>query len=280
MGQCWSRLSDLGIRVAFLSNGLFGRHGNCEMVIIADSRWLLAPSDLKLSHDEVHVWCARLTATDRCIRDLWGTLARDEVWRAERYRFTEDRDRFVVARSLLRCILGRYLAMAPEEVEIQYGPFGRPILPKVAGRTGLQFSVSHSSGMVLYAMARERQVGIDLERIRALPDVRALVEGCFSPTERAAFCALPSEQQLLAFFRCWTRKEAFIKAKGQGLSFALDRFEVSMAPGEAARLLHVDGDPREASRWSLRELSPGHDYVAALAVEGRGLRLSYWRWAA
>jgi 4'-phosphopantetheinyl transferase len=243
-----------------------------------DREWLSAPAELPLSGNEVHVWRASLGLPASTVQDMWRLLSADEMERARRFRFARHRKRFTAARGLLRLILGRYVGAPPERLRFCYGSHGKPSLAVEPGGTGLQFSVSHSSDLALYAVARARQVGIDVERIRLVPEARVLVEGYFSSAEQVAFRALPREEQLLAFFSCWTRKEAFIKARGQGLSLALDRFDVSLAPGEPARLLRVDGNPREASRWALRELSPAHDYVAALAVEGHGLRLSCWRW--
>jgi 4'-phosphopantetheinyl transferase len=246
------------------------------MGIELGQRWLAAPEILALSADELHVWSASLELDSRSIPSLQRTLSGDEIDRAERYRSAADRRRFVTARGLLRLILGRYLDTPPEILKFRYGPHGKPSLVVEPGGSGLQFSVTHSFDLALYAVARERPLGIDLERIRPLPEVRTLVKRYFSSAEQVAFRALPRADQLPAFFRCWTRKEAFIKARGQGLSLALDRFEVSVTPGEPAALLAVDGDRREASRWSLCDLSPGQGYVAALAVKGHGLNASYW----
>lgn len=247
------------------------------MGIDSGQRWPAAPEKLALSPGDLHVWSASLELDWRSIPSLQRILSGDEIDRAERYRFSADRREFIAARGLLRMILGRYLDTPPERLRFCYGPNGKPSLVVDPGGTSLQFNVSHSSGFVVYAVTRARQVGIDLERIQPFPEVRMLVERYFSSAEQAALRALPKEQQLLAFYRCWTRKEAFIKAKGQGLSLALDRFVVSLAPGEPARLLHVDGDQQEASRWLLRELLPGPGYVATLAVKGNDWRLSCYR---
>jgi 4'-phosphopantetheinyl transferase len=237
-----------------------------------------ASENVTISADEVQVWSASLELGSRSISSLQHILSGDEIDRAKRYRFARERRRFVAARGLLRLILGRYSGTPPERLRFCYGQRGKPSLASEPGKSDLEFSVSHSSDLALYAVARGRQVGIDLERIRPLPELQALVERCCSSAEQAAFRALPTEEQLLAFFRCWTRKEAFLKAKGQGLSCALDRFEVSMAADEPAMLLRVDGDPREASGWSLHELSPGQGYVGAVAVEGHCSQLSCWAW--
>lgn len=247
------------------------------MTLDSAQRWYEAPEDLALSANDLHVWSASLELDRESLSSLQRTLSGDEVDRAERYRFAADRHQFIAARGLLRLILGRYVDTAPERLRFCYSVYGKPSLVDEPEGTSLRFSVSHSSGLGLYAVAGARRVGIDLERIQPLPEVEALVERYFSPAEQAAFRALPREQQLLAFFRCWTRKEAYIKARGQGLSLALGRFVVSLAPGKPAKLLYSDGDQEEASRWSLRELLPGPGYVAAVAVEGHDWRLSCYR---
>lgn len=248
------------------------------MVTGTDRQWLPAPKNLALSRDEVHVWRASISATEPYIHELRCTLARDEVMRAEQYRFAEDRDRFIAARGLLRFILGRYLDTQPEQLQFHYGFFGKPSLTAEPGGKGLQFSVSHSGSLVLCAMAWDRQIGVDLEQIQPIPRVGQLVKRYFSSSEQAAFRAVSRERQMEAFYRCWTRKEAFVKAKGLGFSLPLDRFDVTLAPGEPARLLQVRGNPWEASRWALCDLRPWSGYVGALAVEGHGLRVARWRW--
>lgn len=249
------------------------------MVMTMDSRWLAAPKKLTLSPDQVHVWCASLRASEPCTHDLYSTLAQDEVVRAARYHFAEDRARFIVARGLLRCILGRYLDTPPDRLRFRYGSHGKPVLTGEEGGNGLQFNASHSRDLVLYAMAWDRQIGVDLEQIQPIPCVGQIVEQHFASSERAAFRALPTKEQREAFYRCWTRKEAFVKARGLGFALLPDRFEVTLAPGVPAKLLKVSGNPKEASRWALHDLDPASGYVGALAVEGHGLRLACWRWA-
>jgi 4'-phosphopantetheinyl transferase len=143
----------------------------------------------------------------------------------------------------------------------------------------LRFNLSHSQGLALFALVLDRNVGVDVEALRTLPNAEQIAERFFSPAERAAFRALPPDQRQLAFFRCWTQKEAFIKALGEGLSLALDRFDVSVSPHEAARLLRVDGDAERASRWVMQSLDPGPGFLGALACDGfHQLFLWDWNW--
>jgi 4'-phosphopantetheinyl transferase len=196
--------------------------------------------------------------------------------RAGRFHFARDRDHYTVARAVLRDILGRYLGLAPASLRFKYNPFGKPSLDD--GARGVRFNLSHSGGIALYAVALGREVGVDVEQLKDEMDCGGVAERFFSPSEVAALRTLPPEAQKRAFFDCWTRKEAYVKARGDGLSLPLDSFDVSVAPGEPAALLRTRDDACEASRWTLRELSTEPGYAAALAVEGRDWRLRCWRW--
>ena len=240
--------------------------------------WLPPPADLTLSSDKVHVWRASLEVTASRVQTLQNTLATDELSRAERFYFEKDRKRFVVARGLLRAILSRYLSIEASQLRFCYSPYGKPALATTPGQDVLSFNVSHSHGLALYAVTRGREIGIDLERVRADLDCEQIAARFFSPRENAVLRALPTELKSKAYFNCWTRKEAYIKARGGGLSLPLDQFDVSLAPGEPAMLLNTSGDRQEATRWSLRALTPGPGYVAALAVEGHGWRFECWQW--
>jgi 4'-phosphopantetheinyl transferase len=150
-----------------------------------------------------------------------------------------------------------------------------------SGGKTYSFNLSHSHGLLLLAITRGREVGIDVEWIHAefAGQGQEIAERFFSPNEVAKFCSLPTDQKAEAFFNCWTRKEAYVKAKGGGLSVPLDQFEVSLSPGEPAALLHA-ASPRETSYWSMEELYPGPGYAAALVVKGRDLQLRNWQWVA
>jgi 4'-phosphopantetheinyl transferase len=230
-----------------------------------------------LGHDVVHVWRATLTRPPAEVDQLGGLLSADEVARAERFRFPKDRDRFIVARGVLRTILGRYLDVEPTQLAFSYGARGKPLLASHPERGPIEFNVSHAGGVALYAVAETRRVGIDIEQLRPASDFEELVERCLSAAERAAVRALPAAQQPLCFLRHWTHKEAYLKAQGEGLSVALDQLEVELAPHEPSRLRDARHTPAQADRWSLCELRPGPDYAAALAVEGHGWQLTCWQ---
>ena len=235
-------------------------------------------TSLALDGDEVHVWRAASDATEGRLEELSQSLGADERARAERFAFRRDRDRFIVRRGLLRAILGRYLSVDPARLQFDYGASGKPALARRCGGMQLRFNVSHSAGLVLYAVTRGREVGVDLEQIRPAIAREGVAEHFFSPAEVTALRALPEEAQPEAFFACWTRKEAYVKARGEGLALRLDQFEVSLLPGEPAALLRTADDATEVSRWSLRALAPGPGYASALAVEGRVGRLTCRQW--
>lgn len=211
--------------------------------------------------------------TESEVEAFYSLLTTDELRRAGRFHRRKDREHFVVGRGALRRILGFYLDTRPEQLRFSYTPFGKPALSDAAGGKELRFNLSHSNGMALYAVTRGREIGIDLEFIREDFEVLRLARHFFSQVEVATLTALPDELRARAFFNCWTRKEAYIKARGEGLSLPLDEFDVSLVPGEPASLLGVRHSSREASRWVLQELSPGCDYAAAVAAEGPQWRL-------
>lgn len=244
----------------------------------AFSSWSPSPEILILARDEVHVWRASLNLDASHVQILQQTLAADERTRAERFYFQRDRAHFIVARGALRDILSRYLNRKPDQLRFCYNAYGKPALAGESDEDTLCFNVSHSHGLALYAVTRSREIGIDLERIRSDFADEQIPERFFSLREVAVLRALPPHLQTGAFFTCWTRKEAFIKAKGKGLSIPLDQFDVSLGPREPAALLRAEWNSQEASRWSLRELNPGPDYAAALAVEGHDWQLKCWQW--
>ena len=217
---------------------------------------------------------------------LYATLSPDEQDRAGRYRFEHLRHAFVAAHGALRAILGRYLEVSPQSIQFQYNLHGKPALA-APEQAWLRFNLAHSGDLALCAVtaayesdAEEtaREIGVDVEQIRAVEDVEKLVERFFAPGERATFESLLPAQKLPAFFAGWTRKEAYIKAWGQGLSLPLDEFEVSLAPGVPATLLADRHNPAEAGQWSLCEVEAAPGYAAALAVRGPLGPISAWQW--
>jgi len=237
--------------------------------------WNSPSPALLLSARELHVWQVALTQPAATIQHLRSTLSLDELARADRLHFERDRRRFIVARGVLRRLLGTYVQQPPDQIIFNYSAYGKP-----AGNVSLHFNVAHSHELALFAFTTEAPVGIDVEYLRrVVSDRDRLAERFFAPQENEAYCALPEAEKRAAFFHCWTRKEAYIKAIGTGLSHPLDRFVVSLAPDQPAALLSSIDDPRAAQRWSLMQLEPHSDYVGAVALESRSVQLVCWAWS-
>ena len=231
--------------------------------------WNAAPALLHLGSDEVHVWRVTLDVPLLRVASFEQLLTADERTRAGRFHFERDRSRFIVARAFRRRILGRYLHRDPRALRFCSNPYGKPgLAPEPGGDATLSFNVTHAGALALYAVTSHGAIGIDLEAIRMDVDCDAIAERYFSPRERRMLGALPPARRREAFFHCWTRKEAYIKARGMGLSLALDRFDVSVSPGDPAALLETREEGQDSSRWMLCDLPVGDGYVAALAVEG------------
>jgi 4'-phosphopantetheinyl transferase len=222
--------------------------------------WSPPPAVPALDSDEVHVWRVEVGSAHARRDILWGFLDGDERQKAADFLFEGDRERFVVARGVLRALLGCYLRRHPGSLGFGYKPYGKPHL---AGDFEIRFSTSHSHGLVLLAFARGRDIGVDVERVRADLGLEEIAARCFSPREIATLHPLRNGQRERAFFALWTRKEALAKAEGKGLAMLLD----------------TEGESFEPTNWTLRELTPDPGYAAALAVEGDGSRLSCWQYA-
>jgi 4'-phosphopantetheinyl transferase len=232
--------------------------------------WTRPPADLRLDADELHFWLIPTGLSPVSLRELAVTLAPDEQERAERFRFERDRIRYVAARGSLRRILGRYLRIAPAALSFTYSNYGKPALAPTGEDAGLlSFNISHSGDWAACAVTLDRRVGVDIEQARPELADGTIAERFFSPREVAALRLLPHNEQAAAFFRCWTRKEAFVKARGEGLSLPLDRFDVSLLPGEPPALLRTLDDPAEAERWRVFALPVPPGYEAAVVVEAR-----------
>lgn len=243
--------------------------------------WQSATHPPPLTTNEVHVWRIALDIGDALLSRLREILADDERQRADRFYFEKDRRHFTAARGALRTLLAGYLARRPENVRFAYSNYGKPRLADENNEGNLRFNLSHSHGLALLAVTRGREIGVDVEYLRDMErDGELLAERFFSPREAAVLRSLPPSLRREAFFHCWTRKEAYIKAQGKGLSLPLDQFDVSLHPDQPATLLATQHDPQEARRWSLRSLFPGEEYVGALAVEGDSWRLWCGDWVA
>lgn len=226
--------------------------------------------------NEVRVWSVPLDHGPASTRRLVQLLSPDELSRANRFRLARHRNHYAVGRGLLRSLLGQLLDRDPAELEFSYTRYGKPFL---ANEDRLSFNVSHSGGHALFAFGPARELGVDLEEASSTAAEERVAEHFFAPREVAALRSLPSDEQPRAFLRCWTRKEAYIKARGEGLSLPLEDFEVTLVPDATPGLVHTAWSSDEPDEWSLYDLSdlcPNH--VAALAVRGRRCRISARCW--
>lgn len=240
--------------------------------------WPERASAPPLPVDEVHVWCVGLVRPLAEIALMSALLAADEQARAGRFHFEKDRQHYIYGRAVLRTLIGQYEQIEPAAVQFTYGEQGKPAL----ARGDLRFNLSNAGGMALIGFARGREIGVDVEPLRRLPDADAIAQRFFSEREFEVYAAVSHDQQPQAFFNCWTRKEAFIKAIGEGLSCPLGSFDVTLRPGEVAQLTHIQGSQAAASRWKLRALEPAAGYVGAVIAEvGAGhfdWHLHCWQW--
>jgi 4'-phosphopantetheinyl transferase len=227
--------------------------------------------DVRLNADEVHVWQACLDAHPATVERFLGYLSSAEKDRAARFLSPRDGHRFIVCRGILRELLGGYLCRPASDVCLEIGPRGKPALHADAGMPDLRFNISNSQGLALYAFALGREVGIDIEKIRPEVAFEGIEDRYFSLRERQELRGLPEKLRAEGFFLCWTRKEAYVKARGDGLYLPLDSFDVSLTPGEPAVLNSQDRD-----RWSIYPLQARADFAGSLVVEGGEIPVKLW----
>ncbi len=230
--------------------------------------WMPAHVPAPLDERRVHVWRAFLDRSPCEVEAAALLLSEDEQARAARFRVAAVRDRFTVCRAILRRLAGMYAAVPPASLRFGYREHGKPYLDPTPGPRDIRFNLSHSHSLALFAFAVSREVGVDLEMVRPERDHQKLAARFFSSREVAALQALAPEERSAAFFQCWTRKEAYLKARGEGLAIPLASFSVSVGPALPPQLIEVEGDPTEASYWSMALLEPDPAYAATLAVQG------------
>ena len=236
------------------------------------STWTEPPKSPSLEMGAVHVWRSSLDQPHDKLDRFRRMLEPDELNRASRFHFEKHRQHFIVARGFLRAVIGRYLEMQPEALRFSYGAYGKPGL---ASEHVLRFNLSHSHEVALLAVALDAELGVDVEHIRADFASEEIARRFFSRAEVEVFNALRKEERVAAFFRCWTRKEAYIKAIGKGLSQALDAFDVTLAPDVQPALLRAEDD--DVSRWWLSNVDVGEGYAGALAVERPVAEVRFFR---
>ena len=224
------------------------------------------------------MWRAGLELPSSQVQQLRGILTHDELDRADRFYFEIQRRRFIAARGTLRSILSCYLAIYPSHLRFYYNQYGKPCLAPEFSSSLLNFNLSHSDNMALFAITRNMEIGVDIERVRSDFEYEEIAKRFFSANEVAILRTIPTEKRLEAFYHYWTRKEAYIKAHGKGLSLPLDSFDVSFAAWESRRLLMTKDEPQERALGTLQDLKPGFGYIGALAVKGIGCGFRFCEW--
>lgn len=242
-----------------------------------DQMWHVLPRRPTLTANDVHVLLVPLNRFTGTLIGFEQLLSPDERARSNRLHFERDRQRFIAVHGILRTLLAAYLDTAPRDLRFELSSFGKPALLREKDAPHLDFNLSHSGDLALIAVSLGRALGIDIEHKRPLADADAIAEAHFSAAERTALRALSSgNARTDAFYACWTRKEAYIKAIGKGLSMPLDQFDVTLAADEPVLLLRVQDAPEELVRWALYSLDPAQGYAGALVVEGASHHICCW----
>ncbi|MFZ4826285.1 MAG: 4'-phosphopantetheinyl transferase family protein [Phototrophicaceae bacterium] len=242
------------------------------------SKWMYAPHNqaVVLGDDDVHIWRASLQPDAISLVRSQLALNVAELEKANRQYFDRDRVRSILARGYLRRILAKYLAMEACEIQFNYTEKGKPFVVGSQNPLGLTFNISHSANMFVCAVAKNRQVGIDVEQIREIRTLNGMIRIALSTKEQASFALLPKQDQLFAFFNSWTSKEAYLKAIGMGIAFGLQAVEVVFDPARAVELLRINGDRAQVAKWTIKRISPHSGYIAATVVEGRDLAFTHY----
>jgi len=239
--------------------------------------WPPTPAIAELADGEVHVVCVSLNVSQDKLEQLKTTLSSDEQDRAGKFCFQDGRQFFVAARGLLREVLGHYLGMPPEHIEFRYNASGKPELGGDAAHRDLHFNVAHSGADAVFALTLYADVGVDLERMRAIPDMLQMVSFALSDSEKREWDKLEAAEWRRAFFDCWARKEAFLKGIGEGLQRQPNEIAVPLRQSQPDESLGIVDRGCKVDGWSLRSLSGG-DYAVAVAVKGQPARVSCWAW--
>lgn len=228
--------------------------------------WSFPPETILLKERQAHVWCADMRELELQLAEYVDVLSSGEQERANRFHFQKDRNHYIIRHGVLRRILSRYLGQPPAEIKFRYGQRGKPEVQDDPIR--IHFNDSHSTDLALYAVTLACPIGVDVECIRPIPEFEDIAARYFSPREVGIMRALSVEKRMEAFYACWTRKEAFLKATGEGIGVNLAKIEVTLAPGEQAEVLRIPGETQSANGWKIRALSPAPGYLGAIAFQG------------
>ncbi|GJM16812.1 MAG: hypothetical protein DHS20C13_21390 [Thermodesulfobacteriota bacterium] len=234
-----------------------------------DSKWLRPPKAPELLPNEIHIWRTYLYFNGHSTNHFYSILSEDEKSKANRFRFEKDKKRFVITRGLLRETLGLYLEIDSKDLDFNYNKYGKPSLTN-PGKSRLEFNLSHSGDVILYSFAKERKLGIDVERLRPIKKAQKIVERFFSEKEQQYYNTQNATEKDSTFFKLWTYKEAYTKAKGLGLALPLNQFDVPLSNRP------LPPNSSYTTQWTWQEINLAPDYVAAIAVEGSGFEIKQW----
>ena len=238
--------------------------------------WPEAPEAIRLERGQVHLWAAALNEFVDEVPKLAALLSSAEHARAEKLRLAEDRDRYVIRHGLLRLILSRYLEQPASRIEFRYGAHGKPEV-RSGSPTRLFFNTSRSGDLAVCAVTSACPIGVDVERTREIPEIEDIARRFFLPRETQALMARPAYSRLQSFYNCWTRKEALLKATGEGITESLTKVEVTLLPEDKPGVVFVSGDPQARERWQLQPFSPARGYLGCVAYRNVALVLCQWR---
>jgi 4'-phosphopantetheinyl transferase len=242
-----------------------------------DCFWGLVPESWRLSNGDVNIFCAALNQPTSSMKEFERTLDSGEISRSERFLLEADRSRFVVSRGILRRLLGLLSGTDPSKIRFRYSSHGKPSLDGSLSEKGIRFNMSHSNHLALYAFSIDREVGVDLEYIRPFEALKEFVDRFFSEKEKIFLKNLPLNDRTESFFKLWTRREALLKALGQGLTMA-ELFDPSGGEGERPGLVGIKGNNENHPYYYVQQLKPAPNYVGAIAVEESNPRVNCWRW--
>lgn len=228
---------------------------------------------LEINSGEIHIWSSAAAKDKHRLKEFSNFLSKDEVVRANKFRFEKDRSVYITAKYLLRNLLGNYLNLDPKELIFDYNEYDKPVYLNSAD---LNFNVSHSGNRIIIGFAKNLEIGADIEKIKADFDVLELAKNFFSKEEIKALTAMDENERFRAFYRCWTRKEAFIKAVGEGLSYPLDSFSVTMEDDLRAQFVKIDGIQESKMDWFLHSFVPEEGYISAFAINGTAQNIEFF----
>ena len=270
----WNRIPDVSVPYSAL-RGPVDR--TCADGASLAEDWSLPVETMRLDPGHIHLWAVVLEEFVDEVSKFRDLLSPVEQTAAQKFRFDKDRNRYVIRHGILRLIMSRYLDHPPSEIEFQLGAYGKPELRGNGACIPLFFNTSHSADIAVYAITSACPIGVDVESTREIPEIEGIAHRFFLPGEARTLMDLPADSRVQAFYACWTRKEALLKATGKGIAEDLAKVEVTLAPEDEPRVVSVSGDPGAHEQWRLQPFSPALGYVGCLAYRNSVLALNSWR---